>query len=70
MDKPSRIGGDLDGTSGTGGEVDDMIERSLGGVSERSSSKWRSTGECGEFGELPEGDKGGVLIPGFEVSFR
>ena len=35
-------------------------------VSERSNSKLISIGECienGEFGELPEGDKGGVYTP-------
>lgn len=43
-----------------------MIDGLLRTVSERSNSKLTSTGECmesGEFGELPEGDKGGVYTP-------
>ena len=44
----------------------DATDGLLRGVSERSNSKLMSTGECresGEFGELPEGDKGGVYVP-------
>ena len=44
----------------------ETMEGLLRGVSERSSSGLISTGECmenGEFGELPEGDKGGVCGP-------
>lgn len=43
-----------------------MIDGLLRGVNERSNSRLMSTGECeenGEFGELPEGDKGGVYVP-------
>ena len=50
----------------TGGGVRDAIEVLLRGVNERSNSKLMSTGECvenGEFGELPEGDNGGVYVP-------
>lgn len=50
----------------TGGGVRDAIEGLLRGVNERSSSKPGSTGEWmerGEFGELAEGDKGGVYVP-------
>lgn len=49
-----------------GGGVCDAIDGSLRGVDERSNSGLMSTGECmenGEFGELPEGDKGGVCVP-------
>lgn len=41
----------------------EAIEGLLRGVKERSNSGLMSMGECsenGEFGELPEGDKGGV----------
>ena len=44
----------------------DTMEGLLRGVSERSNSGLISRGECvekGEFGELPEGDKGGVYVP-------
>ena len=44
-----------------------------GGVNGRSDSKLRSTGECdeyGEFGEFPDGDKGGVWVPSRNQSPR
>jgi len=50
----------------TGGGVRNAMDRLLRTVSERSNSKLMSTGECmesGEFGELPEGDKGGAHTP-------
>lgn len=50
----------------TGGGVRDAIEALLRVVNERSSSRLMSAGECmenGEFGELPEGDRGGVHVP-------
>ena len=65
-DTTSRMGGDREGAGVTGGGVSDAIDGLLRGVNERSNSELISTGECmecGEFGELPEGDKGGVCVP-------